>query len=271
MAAVLPTKKARLRLKVNEVDLVSSGSSGFIVIPSSQKTLTMEHLAAEMTALSVRKEDAADVARIGNQLMEYMIWYLSAGYNISTKLGSFRLTAKGLLSEDELGSPPDRSRISLDVSFKMSKAMRKALDEVEWDVEIQRAENAPQLLAAMSPYDAEHPEAVRQGDSVPVLPGQACVLLGQQIKVKGDKEQVGVTLTRQDNPAERIFFPPERLYLNSPRKVGFVLPPTVPEGSVWDVTLCTQLGSHQTRLLKTPRSTTAEGLLAVGTRAIDGE
>ena len=117
----------------------------------------------------------------------------------------------------------------------------------------------------MSAQDAQNPEAAARGEGVPVSAGQACIIKGKHIKVGGADEQIGVTIRRTDGDSgETFFFPVSKLYPNTPTQVGFVLPATVADGSVWSVTLCTQLGSNGAALLKESRTATMLGNFVVG-------
>ncbi len=260
-----PTQKAKLALKAIPYSITTDVDNDYYISPKVQKNLSMDDLAAEVAALSARQEDAEDIARTGNALLRRAIWYLSSGYSVSTELGSFRVTAKGVLMEAELTDAPDRSRITLGVSYSMSDAMRQALDEAELDIEIQKAAVGPQLYAVVSGHDAEHPEAVTRGESVPVSAGQTCVIKGKGIKVGGPGEDIGVTLRRVDGSSgETVFFAAPQLYPNTPSRVGFVMPATAPDQSEWEVTLCTQLSANGTVLLKKARTAVMADTFVVG-------
>ena len=62
---------------------------------------------------------------------------------------------------------------------------------------------------------------------------------------------------------ETMFFPPERLYPNTPSQVGFILPAGTPPGSTWQVSLCTGLGGHGNKLLKGTRTVVMDAPLEV--------
>lgn len=259
------TQKAKLSLKALELSYTTDVTNDYYLQPKLQKCLSMDDLAAEVAAMSTRREDATDVARIGNELMERMMWFLSSGYSISLPVGYFRPTAQGVFMESELVSAPDRTRLKLGVSYSMSSQMRQALEEAEVDVEIQKAATGPQLYAVVSTYDAENPSAVTRGEGVAISSGQTCIIKGKNIKVGGDGDEIGVTITRADgSTATSYFFPLTRLYPNTRTQVGFVMPAEAPEGSVWNVKLCTQLGSNSSSLLKEPRTVEMESAFVVG-------
>lgn len=266
-----PTQKAKLALKAIPLAITTDVKDDYFVSPKIQKNLSMDDLAAEVSALSTRQEDAEDIARTGNALLRRMMWYLSSGYSISTELGSFRVTAKGVLLEQELVGAPDRSRITLGVSYSMSDAMRQALADAELDIEIQKSAVGPQLYAVVSAHDADHPDAVTRGESVPVSAGQMCVIKGRNIKVGGSGENIGVTLRRVDgSTGETVFIPVSQLYPNTSMRVGFVMPASAPDQSEWEVTLCSQLASDGHTLLKEARTAVMSDTFIVGQQSSSG-
>ena len=266
-----PTQKAKLALKAIPLAITTDVKDDYFVSPKIQKNLSMDDLAAEVAALSTRQEDAEDIARTGNALLRRMMWYLSSGYSISTELGSFRVTAKGVLLEQELVDAPDRSRITLGVSYSMSDAMRQALADAELDIEIQKSAVGPQLYVVVSAHDADHPDAVTRGESVPVSAGQMCVIKGRNIKVGGSGENIGVTLRRVDgSTGETVFIPVSQLYPNTSMRVGFVMPASAPDQSEWEVTLCSQLSSDGHTLLKEARTAVMPDTFIVGQQSSSG-
>lgn len=260
-----PTQKAKLSLKALELSLTTDVTNDYYLQPKLQKCLNMDDIAREVAALSTRQEDEADIARTGRLIMQRMAWFLSAGYSVSTQLGYFRPTAQGVFLDSELNASPDRSRLKLGVSYSMSDEMRRALADAEIDVEIQRTASGPQLYSVVSAQDAQNPGAATRGEGVPVAAGQTCIIKGKRVKVGGSGEQIGVTITRQDDSSHKsYFFPVSQLYPNTATQVGFVMPASVTEGSVWSVSLCTQLNSSGTQLLKEPRTVTMADFFVVG-------
>lgn len=251
-----PTQKAKLTLKALDLTFTQDITNDRYLQPKLQKCLNMHDLAVEVAALSTRQEDVDEIARTGNLIMDRMKWYLSSGYSISTLLGYFRPTSQGVFLESELMSAPDRKRIKLGVAYSMSQEMRQALNDAEIDVDIQMSVSGPQLFMVVSAQDAQNPAAAARGEGTPISAGQTCIIKGNQI---------GVTIKRTDGDSgETLFFPPAKLYPNTPTQVGFVLPATATDGSVWSVTLCTQLGSNGAALLKEPRTGMMLGNFVVG-------
>ena len=273
MAAKEPTQKAKITMRAVKYALTTDETRDYSLQPKLQKCLNLDDLAAEVAALSTRQEDPEDIARMGRQLMQRMMWYLSSGYSVTLPIGYFRLTAQGLFMEDELNAAPDRSRLTLNVAYSMSEDMRAALANAEIDVEIQKSVSGPQLYGVVSAHDAQNPAAVTRGEGVPITAGQACIIKGKNLKVGGEGAEIGITLTRVDGSSgESFFFTPKMLYPNTATKVGFVMPASAPEGSVWSIKLCTQLGSGGT-LLKSPRTVVMDTDFVVGevTSTVPGE
>lgn len=264
MATKEPTQKAKLTMRAVKYPLTLDQDKDYFLRPKSQKCLTLDELAAEVAALSTRQEDAEDIARIVRQVMQRMVWFLSSGYSISLPIGHFRLTAQGLFMEDELNAAPDRKRLTLGVSYVMSDEVRKALDNAEIDVEIQKSAGGPQLYGVVSAHDAQNPEAVTRGQSVPIAGGQTCILKGKNIKIGGTGDDIGLTLTRVDDSSNESFFlPPSVLYPNTASKIGFIMPASATSGSEWSLKICTQLSSGGT-LLKSPRTVVMDSTFVVG-------
>ena len=265
MATKEPTQKAKLTMRAVELSITTEQPNDYYLQPKLQKCLNMDDLAAEVAALSTRQEDPEDIARTGRQLMQRMMWFLSAGYSISLPIGYFRPTVQGVFMKDELNAAPDRSRMKLGVAYSMSEDMRNALDQAEIDVDIQAASSGPQLYAAVSGQDAQNPAAATRGEGTPIAGGQTVIIKGKGIKVGGEGAEIGVTITRVDEGgSDSFFFPVGQLYPNTPTKVGFVMPASAPQGSVWSVKLCTQLGSNGSALLKTPRTVEMDDTFVVG-------
>lgn len=260
-----PTQKAKLTLKALDLALTQDIINDRYLQPKLQKCLNMHDLASEVAALSTRQEDVEEIARTGNLLLSRMMWFLSSGYSISTVLGYFRPTSQGVFLESELTSAPDRKRLKLGVAYSMSQEMRQSLADAEIDVEIQKSISGPQLFTVVSAQDAQNPAAAARGEGVAISAGQTCIIKGKNIKVGGTGDQIGVTIKRTDgDDGKTFFFPISKLYPNTATQVGFVLPAEAVDGSVWSVTLCTQLGSNGTAQLKEPRTGIMSGNFVVG-------
>lgn len=150
------------------------------------------------------------------------------------------------------------------VSYSMSEGMRQALADAELDVEIQKAAVGPQIYQVLNIQDMQNPDAMTSGEGTGIAAGENCVIKGKKLKVGGTGENIGVILIRQDGSSkETFFFPPSKLYPNTATQVGFIMPASAAECSVWNVTLCTQLGTKN-ELLKEPRTVTMAEYFVVG-------
>lgn len=262
--AIESTQKAKLLLRAQELTLTTDVPNDYYMTIKLQDCLSLEDIAREVAALSTRQEDSDEVVMLAKSIFRRMMWFLSSGYSISTPLGYLRPTVKGVLLDSELTGAPDRSKLTLGVSYSMSDEMRQALADAELDVEILKSASGPQLYAVVSAQDAQNPEAVTRGEGVGVQAGKNCIIRGKNIKVGGTDPQVGVTLARQDgSSSETFFFGPADLYPNTATQVGFIMPASATEGSVWSVTICTQLGSGGTPL-KNARTVTMDDYFVVG-------
>ena len=265
--AIKSTQKAKLSLRAQELALTKDIKDDYYLTVKLQKCLSLKEIAEEVAAMSTRQEEAEEVERITKRSMEVMEWFLSAGYSISTPMGYFRPTVSGVMLESELVGSPNRDCLSLGVSYSMSEGMRQALADAELDVEIQKAAVGPQIYQVLNIQDAQNPDAITRGEGTGITAGENCVIKGKKLKVGGTGENIGVTLTRQDDSSkETFFFPPSKLYPNTATQVGFIMPASAVEGSVWSVTLCTQLGSSG-ELLKEARTVTMTDYFVVGKTA----
>ena len=265
MAQIESTQKAKLHLNAHDYKLTTGKTDDYYLRVQQQKCLDLDDLAREAAAMSTRQEDPEDIARITRQVFRQMMWFLSEGYSISLPIGYFRLTAQGVFSNAELNEAIDRDRIGLTVRYSMGEDMRTAIEAAELDVNVQKTIAGPQLFAVVSGQDAEHPDVATRGEGVPVSAGQTCVIKGKNIKVGGEGAEIGVTITRQDgSTGTSYFFPVSKLYPNTNSRVGFVMPADAPEGSVWSVMLCTQLGTRGQKLLKEARTAVMDDNFIVG-------
>ena len=259
------SQRAKLTLKAVPNELTEATNDYYLSV-KTQKQLTLEDLAREVAATHGH-QNAAEVEMLTREVLELANWYLSNGFTVTTPQGNFRTTVQGVLLDSELNAAPNRDKLKLNVAYTMGDAMRQSLDEAELDVEISKATTGPQLFSVA---DARQVEQSKLPDAdtrvpIPVEAGQTCIISGRNIKVGGEGSQIGVTLRRTDGDSgTTLFFPVSKLYPNTPTRVGFVLPADVETGSTWQVTLCTQLSSNSSKLLKSPRTVTMENTFTVG-------
>lgn len=259
------SQRAKLVLKARENLLTKDIKNDYYLTVKSQRTLTLADLAKEVAATHGH-QNQSEVEMLTRKTLELAAWYLSNGFGITTPLGYYHTTVSGSLLDSELSAAPDRSKLKLGISYAMSDLMRQSLTEAELDLEIDKAKTGPQLFSVVSVQDAQHPDAATRGDSVPVAAGEACIIKGRNLKVGGPAEaNAGITLTRQDKQGvTSVFIPATRLFPNTPTQVGFVMPASAEEGSVWQVKLCTQIGANSSQLPKEPRTVVMDNNFVVG-------
>lgn len=259
------SQRAKLVLKARENLLTKDIKNDYYLTVKSQRTLTLADLAKEVAATHGH-QNQSEVEMLTRETLELAAWYLSNGFGITTPLGYYHTTVSGSLLDSELSAAPDRSKLKLGISYAMSDLMRQSLTEAELDLEIDKAKTGPQLFSVVSAQDAQHPDAATRGNSVPVAAGEACIIKGRNLKVGGPAEaNAGITLTRQDKQGVTpVFIPATRLFPNTPTQVGFVMPASAEEGSVWQVKLCTQIGANSSQLLKKPRTVVMDNNFVVG-------
>lgn len=259
------SQRAKLVLKARENLLTKDIKNDYYLTVKSQRTLTLADLAKEVAATHGH-QNQSEVEMLTRETLELAAWYLSNGFGITTPLGYYHTTVSGSLLDSELSAAPDRSKLKLGISYAMSDLMRQFLTEAELDLEIDKAKTGPQLFSVVSAQDAQHPDAATRGNSVPVAAGEACIIKGRNLKVGGPAEaNAGITLTRQDKQGVTpVFIPATRLFPNTPTQVGFVMPASAEEGSVWQVKLCTQIGANSSQLLKKPRTVVMDNNFVVG-------
>ncbi len=259
------SQRAKLVLKARENLLTKDIKNDYYLTVKSQRTLTLADLAKEVAATHGH-QNQSEVEMLTRKTLELAAWYLSNGFGITTPLGYYHTTVSGSLLDSELSAAPDRSKLKLGISYAMSDLMRQFLTEAELDLEIDKAKTGPQLFSVVGAQDAQHPDAATRGNSVPVAAGEACIIKGRNLKVGGPAEaNAGITLTRQDKQGVTpVFIPATRLFPNTPTQVGFVMPASAEEGSVWQVKLSTQIGANSSQLLKKPRTVVMDNNFVVG-------
>jgi len=93
-----------------------------------------------------------------------------------------------------------------------------------------------------------------------LTPGAPVNIIGNRIKVEGDKEGVGLKLIQEDTKEETVI-PKTHISTNSPSKLSFVVPADLAAGD-YRLVIVTQFSSAG-RLLKETRSCSFEYLFEV--------
>lgn len=182
---------------------------------------------------------------------------VSSGFMINTPFCQARPAASGSVMKTDLSKAVDRSRVKVYANLTMGSDLRESLDACQLEIFTQPAPVGPIVNGASSGrFEADGTTRA------PIEAGGALTVEGSRIKLVGDSPQVGVTLTSVSDPEVSYFIPPTAMLINEPKRLMFVLPKEVTEGS-WQVTVTTQY-SHAKQTVKKPRSFTMDMPFTIG-------
>ncbi len=201
--------------------------------------------------------DAKLVETILNSADQVMADAVASGYVVSTPLAVLKASASGKVLNTELMDAPDRNKVKLSTAFAQGPLLRTALADCRLNLFSQPAPVGPRLGG--SEAATRNPD----GSTRVVSSGTLVYLKGKGIKLAGDNEAVGILLTSMSNPSKTVFIAPADVPINEPRRLGFVLPATVTDGS-WKVRVTTQFSSSK-YTLKEPRFYDMPDPMLVGT------
>jgi len=201
--------------------------------------------------------DAKLVETILNSADQVMADAVASGYVVSTPLVVLKASASGKVLNTELMDAPDRNKVKLSTAFAQGPLLRTALADCRLNLFSQPAPVGPCLGG--SEAATRNPD----GSTRVVSSGTLVYLKGKGIKLAGDNAAVGILLTSMSNPSKTVFIAPADVPINEPRRLGFVLPATVTDGS-WKVRVTTQFSSSK-YTLKEPRFYDMPDPMLVGT------
>lgn len=201
--------------------------------------------------------DAKLVETILNSADQVMADAVASGYVVSTPLTVLKASASGKVLNTELMDAPDRNKVKLSTAFAQGPLLRTALADCRLNLFSQPAPVGPCLGG--SEAATRNPD----GSTRVVSSGTLVYLKGKGIKLAGDNAAVGILLTSMSNPSKTVFIAPADVPINEPRRLGFVLPATVTDGS-WKVRVTTQFSSSK-YTLKEPRFYDMPDPMLVGT------
>ena len=201
--------------------------------------------------------DAKLVETILNSADQVMADAVASGYVVSTPLTVLKASASGKVLNTELMDAPDRNKVKLSTAFAQGPLLRTALADCRLNLFSQPAPVGPCLGG--SEAATRNPD----GSTRVVSSGTLVYLKGKGIKLAGDNAAVGILLTSMSNPSKTVFIAPADVPINEPRRLGFVLPATVTDGS-WKVRVTPQFSSSK-YTLKEPRFYDMPDPMLVGT------
>ena len=161
------------------------------------------------------------------------------GYAVNTGLFRAAPQFRGVIENGQWD--PDRN--SIGVSFAEDRDLREAMAETTIDILGLKGD----VMYITSGEDT----ATHAADGTATA-GHAYILRGRMLKIAGDPESAGVTLTAADGATTPLT--PDRIVVNKPSQLMIQLPDNLPEGE-YTLTVTTQY-SNTRRLLKAPRVTT---------------
>ncbi len=235
--------RPRLNLVLHDNTLVTASGDYLFVVEKNDKV--NEDDIAEYVATAGGMLSAYEVRAVMNDVFDYIGWCLSNGHTVCTALGNMRLTAKGTLNREELGTEPDLERVKLGVAFQAGESIRDNLAKCELSTEYEQVRVGPEIASVSN---------VRHGDDgseKPLSAGCTVRVGGSLLKVEGDDEAVGVHLLKNDG-SEEYHLGAEQIFVNRPSQLMFMLPSGMSAG-VWSLSVATQRGKSYKGLLASPR------------------
>ena len=209
-----------------------------ILLLESAGNLTLDDVFSRMRKedTGLREETIEHVVNLHNRIVSDLVL---SGYSVNT--GLFRAVPqfRGVVENGQWN--PERN--SIHVNFIQDKDLREAIAETSVHILGEKQD-------AM--YIAGGEDTVTRATDGTATAGRNYILHGRLIKVAGDDESVGITLTSiSSGEVTRIL--PDMLAVNNPTQLIILLPPNLPDGD-YTLTVTTQYSSSGI-LLKTPRST----------------
>lgn len=228
--------KHKLKGRLVNSHLITGKKNDKFLILSSTGNLTLEDVIDRMLeeGTGLRRETLEHAVRLYHRMLTELVLN---GYSVNT--GLFRVVAqpRGVIE----GEHWDPERNSIEVTFVQDKEIREAIAETAVEI-LGRIGKTMYIINGENTF-------THAGDGA-ATPGCAYMLRGHMIKVVGDHESVGITLTDADGRVIRITR--DRLALNYPKSLLIQLPEDLAEGE-YTLTVTTQF-CNTGRLLKTPRS-----------------
>lgn len=208
-----------------------------ILMLESAGSLTLEDILSAMKKedTGLREETIEHAVKLYHRVLSDLIL---SGYSVNT--GLFRAVPqfRGVVD----GGQWDQKKNSIYVSFTQDKDLREAIAQTSVNI-LGEKRDAMYIIGG---EDA----ATRATDGMATA-GRNYTLNGRLIKVAGDNEAVGITLTNAAGKVTKL--PDDMLVVNNPSQLIILLPSDLTDGD-YTLTVTTQYSGTNT-LLKNPRST----------------
>ena len=206
--------------------------------PAGNLTLAdvFDEMRKEDTGL--RMETIEHAVRLFNRVVAGLVM---KGYSVNTELFRALPQCRGVIENGQWN--PEKN--SIRVSFLQDKEIREAIAETSVHI---LGEKGGVMYVTGGEDTATH---AKDGTATA---GRTYILRGRMIKIAGDHESVGLTLTGADGAVTRIAA--DMVTINHPTQIVFLLPAGLAEGS-YTLTIATQYSGTRF-FLKTPRVTARE-------------
>ena len=238
------TYKNELDLKAYLNELTPDIDTDYTVkVNTKDQTLTDDDIASDVAILS-GKHSKSEVKLIFDFQAQAMAAAVANGYNIATQLCYVQPTASGVIMEEDLSAPVDRTKVKVYASLRPGTALKQAMEQTKLKLFMQPAATGPHI-AGMTSAEFTDADATTRA---PMGASGMAVIAGNGLKLVGGHASVGITLTSVATPSKSFFIPAARVSPNTPKKLQFVLPAGITEGQ-WMVKVTTQYAgsSHQTK------------------------
>lgn len=242
------TYKNELDLKAYPNELTPDIDTDYIVkVNTKDQTLTDDDIASDVAILS-GKYNKSEVKHLFDLQAQAVAAAAANGYNIATQLCYVQPTASGVIMEEELSAPVDRTKVKVYASLRPGAALKQAMEQTKLNLFMQAAATGPHIAGMTS---AEF-SAAAATTRAPMGASGMAVITGGGLKLAGGHASVGITLTSVATPSKTFFIPATKVSPNTPKKLQFVLPAGITEGQ-WMVKVTTQYSNGAT-LTKEPRT-----------------
>lgn len=243
------TYKNELDLKAYLNELTPDIDTDYTVkVNTKKQTLTDDDIASDVAILS-GKYSKSEVSHLFDLQAQAMAAAAANGYNIATQLCHVRPTASGVIMEEDLSAPIDRTKVKVYASLSAGKVLKQAMEQTKLNLFMQPAATGPHIAGMTSAEFADADATTR----APMGASSMAAITGEGLKTVGSHASVGVTLTSVATPSKSFFIPAARISPNTPKKLQFVLPADITEGQ-WMVKVTTQYTTSSSYLTKEPRT-----------------
>lgn len=242
------TYKNELDLKAYPNELTPDIDTDYIVkVNTKDQSLTDDDIASDVAILS-GKYSKSEVKHLFDLQAQAIAAAAANGYNIATQLCYVQPIASGVVMEEELSAPVDRTKVRAYASLRPGAALKQAMANTKLNLFMQPAATGPHIAGMTSAEYADAEATTR----APMGASGMAAISGEGMKLVGGHPSVGITLTSVATPSKSFFIPAAKVSPNTPKKLQFVLPAGITEGQ-WMVKVTTQYSNGAT-MTKEPRT-----------------